>query len=78
MKKKISISIPCFNEQDNVIPLGEDIIAMFAADLPEYDYEIVYIDNCSEDETRNNLRLLCKKYSKVKAIFNVKNFTPHY
>jgi glycosyltransferase involved in cell wall biosynthesis len=73
-KMTISISIPCFNEQDNVIPLAEDIIAMFAADMPEYDYEIVYIDNCSQDETRNNLRLLCKKHSKVKAIFNVKNF----
>ena len=43
--KKISIMVPCYNEEENVEPLSEALIAMFAKDLPQYDYEILFIDN---------------------------------
>ena len=43
--KKISIMVPCYNEEENVIPLSEALIDMFAKDLPKYDYEILFIDN---------------------------------
>ena len=43
--KKISIMVPCYNEEENVEPLSKAIIEMFAKDLPQYDYEIVFIDN---------------------------------
>ena len=74
-KKMISISVPCFNEVENVIPLTESIIKMFADELPQYDYEILYIDNQSTDGTRGNLRKLCSQYPRVKAIFNERNFS---
>ena len=54
--KKISILIPCFNEELNVEPMAEALVNMFATDLPEYDYEIVFIDNDSKDMTRPKLR----------------------
>ena len=47
---------------------------MFDKDLPEYEYEIIFIDNKSKDSTRNNIRLLCEKDPSIKAIFNMKNF----
>lgn len=72
--KIISILIPCYNEEDNVIPMSEALIAMFAKDLPEYDYEIVYIDNASTDSTRMKIEQLCRDNNKIKAIFNVTNF----
>lgn len=80
--KKISILVPCYNEQDNVRPLYEAIHNIMQAQLAEYHYEILYIDNKSEDNTRKVLRELCAEDSHVKAIFNIKNFgqfnSPYY
>lgn len=80
--KKISIMVPCYNEEENVIPLSEALIEMFAKDLPQYDYDITFIDNDSTDTTRVKLRQLCEDNKKIKAIFNAKNFgqfnSPYY
>lgn len=72
--KKISILIPTYNEQDNVEPLSEAIINQFETRLTDYDYEIVFIDNRSSDNTQSKLVELCKKNKEIKAIFNSKNF----
>jgi hypothetical protein len=66
--------IPCYNEEDNIIPMYNALKEMFDKDLPEYEYEIIFIDNKSKDSTRNNIRLLCEKDPSIKAIFNMKNF----
>ena len=80
--KKISIVIPCYNEQGNVRPLCEAVCKLLQSDLAEYDYEIIFIDNKSKDNTRKILRELCAEDSQVKAIFNLKNFgqfnSPYY
>ena len=82
MMKKISIMVPCYNEEDNVVPLSQALIQMFEKDLPQYDYDILFIDNDSTDTTRVKLRQLCKENKKIKAIFNAKNFgqfnSPYY
>ena len=80
--KKISILVPCYNEEENVIPLSEAIIEQLTTNLPQYDYELVFIDNDSKDTTRVKLRQLCKGNPRIKAIFNAKNFgqfnSPYY
>lgn len=80
--KKISILIPCYNEEENVGPMSEAIVDIFAKELPQYDYELLFIDNDSSDNTRPLLREICKKNKKIKAIFNAKNFgqfnSPYY
>lgn len=80
--KKISIMVPCYNEEENVIPISEALVDMFTKDLPQYDYEILFIDNDSIDSTRVKLRAICEKNHKIKAIFNAKNFgqfnSPYY
>ncbi len=80
--KKISVLVPCYNEEENVVPLSEAIIEQFTKELPSYDYELVFIDNDSSDTTRVKLRKLCKENKKIKAIFNAKNFgqfnSPYY
>lgn len=80
--KKISILVPTYNEEENVIPLSQAIISEFETSLPNYDYDITFIDNCSQDTTREKLIYLCKQNKKIKAIFNAKNFgqfnSPYY
>ena len=80
--KKISILIPCYNEEENVVPISEAVINELKKSLPEYDYEILFIDNDSKDNTRPLLREICRKNPKIKAIFNAKNFgqfnSPYY
>ncbi len=79
--KKVSILIPCYNEEDNVAPISEAITKQMEQ-LPQYDYEIIFIDNDSSDNTRTILRELCKTDPKIKAIFNAKNYgqfsSPYY
>ena len=74
-RKKVSVMVPTYNEEENVVPLSEAIIAQFQSEaLSKYDYEIVFIDNCSTDRTRPLLRELCAGNPNIKAIFNARNF----
>ena len=80
--KKISVLIPCYNEEENVVPISEAVIKTLQKDLPEYDYELVFIDNDSQDHARSLIRQLCDENPKIKAIFNARNFgqfnSPYY
>ena len=72
--KKISILIPCYNEEENVGAMSEAIVNLFTTQLQAYDYELLFIDNDSKDKTRMILRDICSNNPKIKAIFNAKNF----
>lgn len=72
--KTISILIPTFNEEENVLPLYDALREQLAALEDRYDYEIVFIDNKSRDSTREKLLQICACDQRVKAIFNVRNF----
>lgn len=75
-KKKVSIVIPAYNEKDNIRPITEAVIHEIRTNLPVYNYEILIIDNNSQDGTRSTIRELCRENKKVRAIFNEKNFGP--
>ena len=81
-KKLISVLIPCYNEQENVVAISKAVEEEIQKSCPSYDYEIVFIDNFSTDNTRPLLRQICKKNKKIKAIFNARNFgqfnSPYY
>ena len=72
--KKISILVPTYNEKDNVEAMAERLTDILQTALNRYDYEILFIDNCSTDGTRDIIEKLCAKNKKIKAIFNVTNF----
>ncbi|OYP50572.1 glycosyltransferase, partial [Lachnotalea glycerini] len=80
--KKISVLVPCFNEEENILPISKAIVEEIGRSLPQYDYELVFIDNDSKDKTRELLKLICKENPKIKAILNAKNFgqfnSPYY
>jgi len=80
-KKLVSIVTPCYNEEDNVEELHTQITQIMW-ELPEYDYELIYIDNASTDGTIMILRRLAAADKRVKVILNARNFghirSPHY
>lgn len=81
-RKVISVMIPTYNEEENARPIYEAVRDEIRTNLPEYDYEILFIDNKSQDKTRSIIEEICAKDKKVKAIFNTKNFgqfnSPYY
>lgn len=81
-KKTISVVLPSYNEEGNIEQIYIEILKLFKSQLKEYNYEILFIDNDSKDNTRSIIRKICKKDKNAKAIFNAKNFgqfnSPYY
>ncbi len=80
--KKISIKNHCYNEEGNVELLYEKIKDIFANHLKNYDYEHIFIDNASTDNTVPILKRIAAKDKRVKIIVNARNFghirSPYY
>lgn len=72
--KKISVTIPCWAEEKSVRQMYERLTKVFRERLPQYDYEIIYVDDCSSDQTQDEIRKLCAEDKKVKGVFNARNF----
>ncbi len=73
-KKVISILVPTYNEEGNVSLVYTEVIKVMENKLPQYNFELVFIDNCSSDKTRTLIETLCARDRRVKAIFNARNF----
>jgi glycosyltransferase involved in cell wall biosynthesis len=69
---EISFAIPCYNEEANVVAMYEAVTAQ--AEKHVSSHEIIFIDNRSNDRTRELLRELCARDPRVKAIFNNRNY----
>ncbi|MEM0465169.1 MAG: glycosyltransferase family 2 protein [Candidatus Pacearchaeota archaeon] len=81
-KKLISIVTPTFNEEENVELLYNKIKEIMEGYKNKYDYEHIFIDNCSTDRTVEILKEIAKKDKNVKIIVNSRNFgivrSPYY
>lgn len=73
--KKISILIPCYNESLNIRKMYSAVKKVMET-LPQYDYEQLYIDNASKDNTWEIIKELAVKDKHVKGIENETNFGP--
>ena len=74
-KPLISIGIPCFNEELNVIPTYKEIIRV-TKKLKKYDFEFIFVDNGSSDKTRLKIKTLVNKDKRVTGVFLSRNFGP--
>jgi glycosyltransferase involved in cell wall biosynthesis len=72
-KKLISIVTPCYNEESNVEELSNRIRQTMAK-LPAYDYEQIFIDNASTDDTVTRIKSLAAEDRRIKLIVNTRNF----
>ena len=79
--KLISIVTPCYNEEENVENLYSKVKDVMSQ-LPEYNYEHIFIDNASKDQTVKILKKIAETDSKVKIIVNAFNVghirSPYY
>lgn len=71
--KLISVVSACFNEEHNVAELCSRLEAVFRA-LPGYDYEVIFADNASTDNTVSVLRQIASQNRRIKVIVNARNF----
>ena len=74
--KKISVLIPCFNEEENIEETYIQIKKIME-NIKKYDYEIIFSDNDSSDNSQNILRKLAQDDKKLKVIINNRNFGPN-
>lgn len=65
---RLSVVIPAYNEEENVIPLAEEIIATLK-DLPG-DYELILVDDASTDSTASVIRQLEAQHPTVRGVFH--------
>jgi len=69
----ITVMTPCYNEEGNVRELHEEVKRIFSS-VEGHDFEHVFIDNASSDATPDVLREMAAADSRVKVIFNSRNF----
>lgn len=73
MKKKISITIPCYKSQDTIGKLTDGIKEQFIAHK-EFDYEIILVNDCSPDNTFQVISDLARNDEHIIAYDLSKNF----
>lgn len=71
--KKISIGVPCYNEEKNIEKMYLAITEQMKM-MSRYDYEIIFADNASRDKSVEILRKIALVDKKVKVIINQTNF----
>jgi dolichol-phosphate mannosyltransferase len=72
-KKRISVVVTCYNEAENIGPMHGRLSAVLQS-LDRYDYEILFVDNDSIDDSPRLLTALAEKDSRVKVLFLSRNF----
>ena len=55
----ISVVIPCFNEEDNIVPLWNELSPVL--DSLDSTWEVIFVDDCSSDTTAQKIRDLKRK-----------------
>jgi len=72
--KKIDIVVPCYNESENIRPLYEAIKEVFAKELPDYDFNLLLVNDGSHDSSLLVFQQLAKEDERVKYLSFSRNF----
>ena len=74
MKKIISILIPVFNEKENIDIIYNRIIHAITSVAEKYDYEILFLDNHSNDGSYEICKSISKNKKNIRVIRHSRNF----
>ena len=67
---KVSVIVPCYNEENNIIPLFNSVSKY----TKELNTEIIFIDDGSNDKTLKNIKTLADQHKNIKFISFSRNF----
>lgn len=70
---KISLIIPCFNEEDTIKILYESLVSV-AQEMREFEFDFLFVDDGSSDETLRIVESLSQNDNRVKFISFSRNF----
>lgn len=76
----LNVLIPCFNEQDNIWPMAAAIESALADPQllarvgDQFDYSIVFVDNCSTDQTWAQVQRLAAVNHRVAGLRHASNY----
>jgi glycosyltransferase involved in cell wall biosynthesis len=73
MKKTITILLCTYNEEGNIDELYNRL-SKIVAKIPKYNFEYLFVDNASSDDSVKKIKQIAKKNKKVKLIVNARNF----
>lgn len=73
-KKCISIVVPVFNEEDNVLSLYNTVTEVMSSLSDNYDYELIFTDNHSTDNTYDKMAQLATTDKRVRVYRFSRNF----
>jgi len=76
VKPTLSIITPCFNEEDSVVICARTVQEVMSRELPGVDYEHIFSDNASTDNTVSLLREIAKSDKRVRVVVNSRNVGP--
>ena len=71
--KKISIVIPAYNEEGNLMPVYQRIKSVFEK-MQGYSFEIIFVNDGSRDNTQNRLEEMALDFPEIKYIEFSRNF----
>ena len=75
--KKISFVIPIYNEEENIAELYRRLKQVIVSDFKDFEHEIIFVDDGSQDRSIELLEDLHNKDTNVKAIQFSRNFGHH-
>ena len=71
--KKVSIIVPCYNEQES-LPYFWQAISEVAEKLSQYTFEFIFVDDGSRDETLSVLRAMAAEDARIRYLSFSRNF----
>lgn len=74
--EKISYVIPCYRSQDTLAGVVAEVHDTMR-DLPQYDYEIILVNDASPDGTWGTIRVLCQGDARITGVNLARNFGQH-
>ena len=72
----VSFVIPCYRSEHTVTSVVDEVRRTMPT-LPQYDYEIVLVNDCSPDGTFRVIRELAENDARITAVDLAKNFGQH-
>lgn len=73
LKPLVSICIPVFNEGENVIPLHDELKRVAERLCERYEFEFIFSDNKSDDDTWSKIETLSRLDSRIRALRFTRN-----